>query len=236
MASRNHSEIILEGGRFIRRNITSEDLGSQEKILAGFAESNPVFIRNAAVIGSRPVHQLVNKGTLVLLTELDKLPFDSNWAFDTSTQRLLPQLNSARDGSVVINEPWIPPVNFGRLIFAVKLNLAVNGFCAYNNTYLFRYSERELHHFPYPNLFDDCRVCMGRDFERASQNFSGMDAISVLLRAQTSFYETRLNADLHKPGTFKLFARNLEGQWIIPPDFRPFNNVVSSAFMRGFDL
>lgn len=236
MASRNKSEIILEGGRFIRRNITTEDLGSQEKILAGFAESSPVFIRNAAVIGSRSVHQLVNKGTLVLLTELDKLPFDSNWSFDHASQRLIPNLNAPRDGSVVINEPWVPPANFGRLIFAVKLGLATNGITAYSNTYLFRYADRELHHFPYPNLFDDCRVCMGRAFERTSQGLAGMDAMSMLLKAQSSFYETRLNSDLHKPGTFKLFSRNLEGQWIMPTEFRPFNNVVSSSFMRGFDL
>ena len=236
MIASSRSEIILEGGNFIRRTITSECLGAQEKILSSFAESSPVFIRNAFSLGAQRIHQLVSKGSLVMLTELTELPFNSNWKFSSDQKCLVPLFNVKDNGSIVINEPWVAPDHFGKLIFGVKFVMASDNNPQFSECYLFRYADKELHHFPYPNLFDNCRVCMGAVFDNSLSSLMRMDAFSVLLKAQSSFYETKLNRDLTKSATYRMFSRDLDGKWIIPTDFKPFNNVVSAAFMRGFAL
>lgn len=230
------TEIILEGGRFVRRNITRQDLGSQETILAGFADSSPVFIRNMQLLGSQPIHVLTNRGSITVMTELTKLPFDSNWYFDATRQEMLPLYNSPMEGSVTINDPWVAPAAFGKLIFAVHSLVSPAGTASLRNVYLFRYHGGELYHFPYPNLYDDCRVCMGSNFTRSMSNLINADVMSQYLHVQGSFYETRLNSDLSKTITSRMFCRNIGGEWIYHPDYTPFCGVTSAAFMRGFSL
>lgn len=231
------TDVILRNGNFYRRTTQFVDLGSQERILSGFAEQNPVFIRNFQMLGSQPVHLLVNRTSTVIITEITKLPFNSNWQWSDAENAMIPLMNAAMAGSVTIDEPWIAPTQFGKLLFAVALTPQAHGTQLYRNAYLFRYADNELRWFPYPNLFDDCRVCMGRDFERTIGSMpSGTDAMTILLKAQASFYETKMNTDLTKSTTRKMFQRGIDGAWTYHANYSAYSSIASSAFMRGFAL
>ena len=231
------TEILLQNGRFIRRITQSVDLGSQESVLSTFAEQVPIFIRNTRIIG-RPMHLLACKNTVVAISELDKLPFNSNWSYNPEKGYMVPCYNNQVYGSVVINDHWIAPANFGKLIFAVLFNIQTGGFVQYVNTYLFQYRNGELYQFPYPNLYENSRLCMGREFDREMLNMGrDNDVTSILMHAQTSFYETTLNSDLVRTNTPHLFRRDIDGKWIYPTTSSDhYSSVVSAAFMTGFTL
>ncbi len=79
---------------------------------------------------------------------------------------------------------------------------------------------------------------MGREFDREMLNIGeDNDVTSIMMQAQTSFYETTLNHDLVRSNTAHLFRRDIDGKWIYPiTSSDHYSSVVSAAFMSGFDL
>lgn len=94
---KTHTEILLEGNRFLRRTVTEEDLGDQSKFLIKAVSSmfepfgemfeipNPVHSEFPQTAPSYPVRFYRNSSQIVLAMDLDFLPLFTTYSLATST-------------------------------------------------------------------------------------------------------------------------------------------------------
>lgn len=230
------SEIILKDGQFMRRDTTEYSLGQQDAILQQLVDQQPIMLPYFMPFGDQKLHLLISKTSIVVATELKQLPFKTWWKLLPGGKDLTPTwTDTGLRGCVRIDDPWVMPANLGQLIFAVKFARGT-GRPTPENGLLYVYRNKELFHLPYPNNYEDGRICMGDEWDR--NRATGKDLVSDFLHAHTSFHSTIANSHLIVPGrTDLLFKRNLDG-WITPTGtvFASCLRATAPAFMQGFSL
>lgn len=228
------TEIILKDGNFVRRTISESFLGSQETVISQLAEQASIMLPKFMPFGSGHIHLLTNKRQMVMITELTELPFSTYFQIDSSRlNRLIPVFSNQR-GSVKIDQKW--PVNadaIGRCFFAFLFDLN-EGAAFPNKPYLFQYYKKELFSLPYPNIYEDGRICMGPDWERNKGRHK--DVMSEFIAAHSSFHATVATEHLVSGYTYELFSVDLESKWIVPENPHRYLRPCSAAFMSGFSL
>lgn len=232
-----NTEILLREGRFIRRQMHEEDLGSQEHILSLLAQDTRVMLKNVFVFNDRPVHILASTNSLAMVTEITSLPFKTYFepSADDPCNMLEPCFHPA-PGSIQIDDPWIVPADFGKPLFVVSFARD-----AYSPThrfvvahaYLFLLRNKELFRLIYPNVFDDGRICMGNTWDM--DRTPAKDVFSNFIHAYNSFQTSAMNDHLTRDITYTLFRRNLKG-WVYPPYNTAFDDPTSVSFMQGFSI
>lgn len=227
------TEIILKDGNFVRRTVTEQYLGAQDTLLQQMVEQQSLMLPNFMPFGEGSLHLMVSKSQIIIATELKKLPFKTWWKLASGTDLAVTWQNNGR-GCIQIDDPWTFPAHLGKLIFAIKFDTAT-GRPEPVNGLLYVYRNRELYHLPYPNIYEDGRVCMGDEWDR--RRSTGMDLISDFVHGHTSFHSTIASNHLTSERTIRVFKRNLDG-WVTVPDDVFLNNLqlTSPAFMQGFAL
>lgn len=231
-------EIILRDGNFIRRITTEQILGTQEGILNGLVEAQPTMLPNFMPFGDSMLHLLLGKGSLVVITELKTLPMTAYWHLsDNHPNKLVLDWdstppNAMQRGSIRIEDVWPVPANAGKCLFCLQMGQGSTGYAAVR-CYLLQYVGKELYVLPYPNVYNDGRVCMGVEWERTMNSQKGI--IPTFIHAHTSFHATALNRDLTGDYTSAMFKRTLTG-WDFPTDPKAFMRSTSLSFMTGFTL
>jgi hypothetical protein len=231
-------EIILRDGNFIRRITSEQILGTQEAILSGLVETQPTMLPNFMPFGDGMLHLLLSKTHLVVITELKTLPMTAYWRVsDSDATKLVLDWdstppNSMQRGSIRIEDVWTVPANAGKCLLCLQMSLGTDGYAA-SRCYLLQYVGKELYVLPYPNVYNDGRVCMGTGWERTMNSQKGI--IPSFIHAHTSFHATALNRDLTGDYTSAMFKRTLAG-WDFPSDPKAFMRSTSLSFMAGFTL
>jgi hypothetical protein len=226
------AELLLRNGRFVRRTFIEYDLGSQDHLLEKLADSQCLHIHDFMSFNDTPLHLMVQKQKLLVLSQLKKLPFTTYWSIDPANPKHLTTIFKPVRGAVKIEDSFPIPESWGTLLFAVQFNRTITP--AYPEAcYLFLYREGELYWFPYPNLFDNGKVCMGEEWDRKPT--LKKDLITDFIHAHTTFHQTQMNDHLTTQNTQKLFARCVDG-WSTPDNAVDYFRSVSNALMQGFSL
>lgn len=225
----NNAEILLRDGRFFRRSYIEHDLGAQEQILERLADSASIHLKGFMSYNDEPLHLMVNKQKIVLLSRMKKLPFTTYWSIDPADPKFLLTTFKQTRGSIKIEDTFTIPETWGQLYFAEQFRREDSWpECCY----LFLYREGELHWFPYPNLFDNGKICMGDDWDHKPTLYK--DMITDFIHAHTTFHQTQMNDHLTSENTRALFRRSLDG-WAPPADVTPYFRKVGNALMMGFN-
>lgn len=201
----HHMEIVLREGQFVRRTVQEELLGSQQVLLAECANQQKTFLPRVILMGDKPVSFLVSKAEFVAITYLDKIPFNT-W-YMPGNNRFVPVFLKS-PGAVLIKDDWIPPSEI-RLCFALAMRPM-----GYDplNAFLFAEWNKELYRLPYPNVYENGKICMGGTW----QGQTGNGPAANLLHAIQHFYATQINSDLTTPNTKELFAKTMpDGKWAV---------------------
>lgn len=229
-------EIILRDGNFYRRHTSELLLGSQENILTSLTEQAPVMLPRFFRFNDSPVHLLIHKTSLAVSIELPRLPFQANWIPDpNATGRLKLHWGSVDRGVIVLNDPWVvPSPDFGRLVFSVIFDRQ-STILSPGRTSLLLYRGGELYRLPYPNIFEDGRICMGNEWE--AKKTTGNGVMGDFIHAHTSFHTTRMNSDLTTEGTHLIFRKDMNG-WIEPLASQVSIHVLPCvpSYMMGFSI
>ncbi len=228
------TEIVLQDGQFVKRIVTEMNLGLQEHVLNKLTESQNMMVPNITMLGNLPIHMLVGKEHMVLLTPLQKLPFNT-WFRPSMTNRgHLEVCYVDCAGAVLINDPWPVPAGWGKALFALSFT-RMGSVYGMANCYLWIYRGGELFSPYYPNTYDDGRICMGREWD-SQKNLASTNPVNDLIRSHTSFHETRLNADLIRDSTAQTFVRTPDA-WAAPL-LQPGDLLrrTSLSIMTGFAL
>lgn len=248
--SPDKSEIILDQGRFTRRTITHQDLGSQDTILAGLVESKPVFIKNYAAMGTQAIRAVFNENNAILLTQVTELPMRVSLTLSPNTDKLQisNQVGSAafgasqpmQRGDVIITDPWIIPANLFLCYYIMVYRIARVGTYGPSGTpYLVYYSPNKGEFYApyYPNIFDDGRVCMGDAWEQAAGARSANAPLSdAFAKAVTSFFTSRMNSHLTSNRHIALYQKLIDTatgkhSWYQPNDLNKYGQLTSLSFL-----
>ena len=238
----HRTEILLDRGLFIRRTITEQSLGTQDRILASLVESQNTMVTNFMKFGGRPMHLLTNGTKFIVITELDRLPFKT---------RILPDhndpLNKCRisfsniRGSTEFDDPWIVPSIMGKMLFCLYLQKLPGDFTRASACHLLVYKGGTLYSPPYPNVYENSTICMGREWTDAARNQRDeKDLMTMFIEAYNSFHSSQMNGDLTCDYTHQLFQRNHNG-WVYPATDNAVLNclrdrMVSMSYMQGLAL
>lgn len=229
------TEIFLKNGRFYRRESFDYDLGNQDVLLAGMAEFPPMMLRRLWTLNDRGVHLLIHKNRVTVVGRIESIPFTS-WFQLNNDRKLEPTFQYPNQGAIKMSHTWTPPKDVGELYFAVTFqNPKDVTLPIAERAYLFLYRNGKLWWFPYPNLYNDGRICMGPEWDR--KNSTGQGLFADYAHAYRSFMESQVTDHLTTDNTRIMFAREIDGGWthnnadFIVPNLRE----VSNAFMMGFE-
>lgn len=232
--SQIEKEIILRGGQFVRREIREFELGSQEAILRKFADQAGQTVKNLSMVNGVPVHLFVSRTVRAVMIPLTQLPFKSNFHSDNQRTGLVPNLQggwaNATPGCILMNDPFPLSGSNAQHFFTAMFEPGGRP----HGNYLISYFKDEIHRLPYPNVFDDCRICMGHDWE--ANPTGGFQTISdIAVHSYASFLATSMNADLAKTQTYELFAKDMTGQWKVKGDqIDRYLQQTGIAWLAGF--
>lgn len=228
----NQTEIILKGGRFYRRNVTETDLGSQEALLANLVSSTPQVIKGVGSFNMKRVDVVSANTTISVVTEIETLPFDCWWGIQDSTTILPAFHNPGGNTHFKAKASWDIAKHTGGTGLMVVSFEANSRRVRY--VYVYIYKNGNVYVPPYPNLYEDGRVCMGDAYGAIAGNEAGKDLMTQLSSAYESFYSSAQNGDLLRSGYDRLFARDEKGDW--KKDRAPFDcmTMASPAFLVGY--
>lgn len=228
----HRTEILLIDGHFVRRRIATEDLGIQEHLLADCLSSHSVLVKGVAKLYGKEVDMLVNAKALTLVTTLDHLPFKT-WFAPNGPEKFVPAYRKA-PGNILIEDNWTPPENC-KLYFGIQFS-SIGGrrMSSFLKPMLTMIHNGETYWLPYPNLFENCKVCMGDTWP--SNETRGATNVEILGMAIRHFYETQMNSDLSKPSTLEVFAKKIDGAWNMTKtdDIIRFCQIVSIPSFDGY--
>jgi hypothetical protein len=225
------TQIVLKDGNFIRQTITEEILGSQEHVLAACSTTAGIYIKNAMPYGNKQLDLIVSRREIVAIVELDKLPFKTYFELLDSDPTILVPVLLPHRGTIMIDDPW-KPGDVGKLIFALKFTRNDDGVNLPNNCYFWIVADGELRKLPYPNTYEDGRICMGNEWQ-ASANKGGV--VPSMIHAVDTFFSTAMNKDLQNFNMRYVFNRKVEGGWNPPDkDWKSYCPPAVPAFMQGY--
>jgi len=219
MANPQLTEIILKDGQFVRRTVTEQDLGSQEAVLAQCANNQKIYLRNIHHDSAgRQWNMLSSKSALVMITQLKHLPFKTYFEVAEDNPDQLAPTFRPHKGTILLDDPWPVPDQIGKMLFVLAYSQTgrVSMPFTASTAHLFLESGGELRKIPYPNLFEDGRLCMGDQWDaRRSRNVSIFDDFE---RALESFHTSEMNDHLVLNASFKMFRKDLSGKWLEPAE------------------
>jgi hypothetical protein len=215
------TEILLIDGQFVRRTIQEADLGSQEAMLRKFASSTMEIIRGSFSVNGKSVNLYVNKTAIFAFLPIQELPFKAGYKM-VAPGVLHPHMtggwmNSSKiNGHILMDEPFpLTAPELGTTYFVVSYKIPAEGSPPVPGAcYLLTYRNNAFYRFPYPNLFDDGRICMGHEWE---ENMSGgfKTIQDTMVHCYQSFLASSLNSDLVRITTPELFSKSSkDGKWL----------------------
>lgn len=231
----NASEIILQDGRFWRRTIVNQDLGTQDTLLAQLADQNGFFIKGLMNYGSHPVHVNASKGQLALSMEIPNVPFNTFWKIKPDTMTMTPVWSNTL-GAIEIKDVYVPKDwGLGSTYFVVRLQDGGDGIYRPANCYLYQFNNGELGALCYSNVYSDGRLCMGDEWHNELGRRTTKSAIEEFAWCYNSFTSSSMNNHLITDQTYELFRRDMEGKWMKPDHkYTRYVRTCSVGFMQGF--
>lgn len=240
------TEFLLKDGNIIRRDVTETAISNQDQILSSLVEQRPLNIHHIASLGDSPIHMMTSQRANFVYTFLKYLPWDTKFKLTTATE-LSPNFDD-EPGTTPFKENWPVPPMF-RLIFGVmseKINPEIlDSSCTgtiprgnrVRNCYMYLVHQNELYVLPYPNIFDDGRVCMGEEWDNNSGKLG--DLIKALISSYNSFYSSKMTDHLLRNPIWDYFIYNIEtGKWKFednkdPKAHLPHFRLASVASLQG---
>lgn len=208
-------EILIKDGYFVRRTINEDRLMSQEDALRNALGATCVNVYNIALMGGEPIHGMFSDNGCFLYTRIRTLDYTTYFSCADGAENpvlFAPVYRASNVGSIELKATFKIPDAFPTF-FGQYFNPGENSTYYQSNCYMLTTcpeTGKEIYNFPYPNIFDDGRVCMGLEWD--SQVSS--QALSPLLPAFTnsflSFNQTKMNNHLVKPATNRLFTYDIK--------------------------
>lgn len=161
MPTQTTEHIVDAQGKLKRRVITEAEIVIQDDIIAQFVANTTVKCPDFHHWDLGQLH-LATRGGIVFTTLW--IPYLTMRApFRLANKLMVPQFQSREDPIMTLK--WEPPDDM-RLCFCMSVTLPTGvdqGFgCNYH--YLFATDKaKAAYRLPLPNLYDDCRICMGTD-------------------------------------------------------------------------
>lgn len=230
-------EVILRGGQFILQEIRESEIGSQENILRKFADSRGQTIHKVSSFNGQPIHMFTSKANTVVFVCIRSLPFKDLFSLSGETGMTPNLCNWSQvdvPGAILMDQPF--PLNPNECgfysFFAVAFtpNSTTPG-----NAYLLHLKNGEFFKLPYPNIYDDGRICMGRSWEN-DKTGGFQTLLDITAHSYNSFLTTSLNADLAKTNTRMVFSKSTAtGDWVIKPaEVGRYLTTTGSTWLTGF--
>lgn len=228
-----NTEIILKGGQFIRRSIIEEDLGSQEKLLYSCATSAGTCLKKLIPFEGGFINVLAGQQNVTLYTPLKELPFKTYFELSERDPKLLVPVYRNHEGAILMDEPWPVPADYP-LYFVSRYTRDQYSAYYQDHCYLMAYYNKEFRKIPYPNVFDDGRICMGNTWD--NNPTTGQGIFADFKKAYDSFHTTAMNDHLVITASFTYFNKDADtGKWIAPVDGVSSGlSMISSSVMAGF--
>lgn len=213
MSTTKTEHVVREDGRCIRRVTTESEIQIANDVLAQLSAGTWHKVINAWHIkGYGNVGLATRSNQCYWTVPLQRLIMKA--PFKMINGAMVPLFTSSTDP--VLSLEWKPAGDI-RLFITQHTVPDPAGNHAVGNTYLFAVDKRGNYwKLPLPNLYDDCRVCMG-----SNGIAYGANAQELFLQLIMNFEESRWNADLWKTveqtqNLFRFEPKN-EGFVTLPP-------------------
>ena len=162
------------------------------------AEQPPIILPHLFRFHDLSVGVAARPNQLRFFVELKQLVMRTHWVVTRDTPPILLPSWSSQNGSHQITHHWAPPPEV-RLYFTAGLIL-IDGYWAWeaDHAYLLARVQGRTGAFkpPLPNIFDDGRICMGRDVPVPERNSSTRPVFALVEDLLNHFYASTWNADL----------------------------------------
>lgn len=206
------TEFILKDGCIFRRDISDENLGSQDVILNNLVESPGVVvphIKHHRFYGD--MHLVAYKNMGVLGCRIPYLPFRAQMVMNADCTTLyMPNaqwfnITDGRPESLVIKDPWLAPAG-AWFSFYLKFRIEHDVCYAEEPYIILRNKENMIVPF-YPNIYDNGKVCMGAEWDDTKNKEPGL--LDKFEYALNSFMSTNVSGHLINNSKLFLFQRSI---------------------------
>ena len=190
--------IMLTPDGLARVAVKVDRVGDIDPFIRQLAADTPVVVPRAFVLGDKPVHMAVSQRNLTLFTRLDHFNITTTYATH-SRGVVTPAFAAPTPGAVTLTCKWVAPANMA-LWFVALFDVNATPRCVYSRSSLAVACTEERHkgvfRLPLPNIYENGRLCLGRNEPATVQPDASDPMFTVFERAAGVFNRSSWNSDL----------------------------------------
>jgi hypothetical protein len=199
MSTEKTEYVVQNDGVILRRLIREYTVNADNNLAQSLITGMAIKIKNAAMVNGTPVHLSVTAEEVCYWTvRLNALPFRVPMRV-SSGGIMTPDFGAGTNApnTIIVDASWVPPESM-RLVLLVATNHG-----GQLTTWLYAISPAARYYkLPAPNLYDDCRVCLGDFYPDGAK--CQVDYLNAVCE---QFAKSQWNSDLwrNNPNTEPMF-------------------------------